>query len=66
MFTSETLSSEAQLTLNGCGVCFCDILLLFWNLEGMDAKKRRNHLEISFQTYFGISFSQQNLKSKKI
>ena len=28
MFTSETLSSQAQLTLNGCGVCFCDILLV--------------------------------------
>ena len=36
IFTSETLSSEAQLTLNGCGfsVTFC----LFWNLEGMDTK----------------------------
>ena len=28
MFTSKTLSSEAQLTLNVCGVCFCDILLV--------------------------------------
>ena len=28
MFASETLSSEAPLTLNGCGVCFCDILLV--------------------------------------
>jgi len=65
MFTSETLSSEAQLTLNGCGVCFCDILLVL-ELEGMDTKRRRNHLEISFQTYFGISFSQQNLKSKNL
>jgi len=38
MFTSETLPSEAQLTLNGCGVRFCMTFCLFWNLEGMDTK----------------------------
>jgi len=42
MFTSETLPSEAQLTLNGCGVCFCDILLV--SESGRHGhQKRRNY-----------------------
>jgi len=28
ILTSGTLSSKAQLTLNGCGACFCGILLV--------------------------------------